>query len=107
MDLIIRNANLPDGTEGVDIAIRDGRIIAVEAAIQASAHAEIDAAGKPFWHPEADAALFQSLRNWIYPTELLVELDLHINDPAFAEAAARLLLGMMEAKRGERGASAP
>ena len=55
----------------------------------------IDAEGKPFWHPEADAALFQSLRNWIYPTELLVEYDMHINDPAFAEAAARTLLKLM------------
>jgi uncharacterized protein (UPF0261 family) len=55
----------------------------------------IDAEGKPFWHPEADAALFQSLRNWIYPTELLVEADLHINDPAFAELAAKTLLEMM------------
>jgi uncharacterized protein (UPF0261 family) len=55
----------------------------------------IDAEGKPFWHPEADAALFQSLRNWIYPTELLVEADLHINDPAFAELCAKTLLELM------------
>ncbi|QEL13167.1 Tm-1-like ATP-binding domain-containing protein [Limnoglobus roseus] len=57
----------------------------------------IDAAGQPFWNPDADAALFQSLRNWVYPTELLVEYDLHINDPAFAEAAARTLLELMRA----------
>jgi uncharacterized protein (UPF0261 family) len=54
----------------------------------------IDAEGKPFWWPEADAALFQSLRNWISPHVELIELDLHINDPAFAEAAARTLLAM-------------
>lgn len=58
----------------------------------------IDAEGKPFWHPDADAALFQSLRNWIYPTELLVEADLHINDPAFAELCAKTLLDMMGRK---------
>ncbi len=55
----------------------------------------IDAEGKPFWWPDADAALFQSLRNWIAPYVELIELDQHINDPAFAEACARKLLAMM------------
>ena len=32
----------------------------------------IDAEGKSFWWPEADAALFQSVRNWIAPG---VEVD--------------------------------
>jgi uncharacterized protein (UPF0261 family) len=56
----------------------------------------IDAEGKPFWWPEADSALFQSLRNWISPRVELIELDLHINDPAFAEIATRKLLGMLK-----------
>jgi uncharacterized protein (UPF0261 family) len=56
----------------------------------------LDRAGQPFWLPEADAALFQSLRNWMSPSVRLIELDLHINDAAFAEAAARTLLEMME-----------
>jgi uncharacterized protein (UPF0261 family) len=56
----------------------------------------IDAEGKPFWWPEADAALFQSLRNWISPQVELIELDLHINDPAFAEAAAQTLLRFLQ-----------
>jgi uncharacterized protein (UPF0261 family) len=60
----------------------------------------IDAVGKPFWWPEADAALFQSIRNWIHPPELLAEYDMHINDPAFAEEAAKALLEML----GERPA---
>jgi uncharacterized protein (UPF0261 family) len=55
----------------------------------------LDAEGKPFWRPEADAALFQSLRNWMSPHVQLIELDLHINDPAFAETAVRTLLDMM------------
>jgi uncharacterized protein (UPF0261 family) len=55
----------------------------------------IDADGKPFWWPEADAALFQSLRNWISPRVELIELDMHINDPAFAETAASKLLSML------------
>jgi uncharacterized protein (UPF0261 family) len=55
----------------------------------------IDAGGKPFWWPEADQALFQSIRNWISPDVKLIELDLHINDPAFAEAASRTLLDLV------------
>jgi uncharacterized protein (UPF0261 family) len=55
----------------------------------------IDREGQPFWWPEADWALFQSLRNWISPEVKLIELDLHINDPAFARAAAETLLGML------------
>ncbi|HET6572481.1 MAG TPA: Tm-1-like ATP-binding domain-containing protein [Fimbriiglobus sp.] len=55
----------------------------------------IDAEGKPFWWPEADAALFASIRNWVSPGVEVVELDLHINDPLFAHAAAERLLRMM------------
>ena len=56
----------------------------------------IDKEGGPFWWPEADAALFQSIRNWIGPTAKLIELDMHINDAAFAETAARTLLDLMK-----------
>jgi len=55
----------------------------------------IDAEGKAFWWPEADAALFQSVRNWVAPDVDVVEMDAHINDPAFAEACAKKLLAMM------------
>jgi uncharacterized protein (UPF0261 family) len=56
----------------------------------------IDREGQPFWWPEADRALFQSLRNWVGPQVQLVELDLHINDPQFAQAAAETLLRLMK-----------
>jgi uncharacterized protein (UPF0261 family) len=59
----------------------------------------IDREGQPFWWPEADQALFQSLRNWISPHVRLIELDLHINDPAFADAAARTLLDLIAGNR--------
>ena len=59
----------------------------------------IDREGQPFWWPEADQALFQSLRNWIGPQVQLIELDLHINDPAFAEAAAQQLLAYLKPQR--------
>lgn len=58
----------------------------------------LDREGQPFWCPEADQALFQSLRNWISPAVPLVELDLHINDPAFAEAMAKSLLEMLSGR---------
>ncbi len=58
----------------------------------------LDREGKAFWWPEADRALFQSIRNWLSPHVRLIERDLHVNDPAFAEEAARELLGMLARK---------
>src|SRR5207244_10677727 len=55
----------------------------------------IDKEGQPFWWPDADQALFQSLRNWLSPSVRLLEFDLHINDPEFARVAAATLLDMM------------
>jgi uncharacterized protein (UPF0261 family) len=48
----------------------------------------IDAPGQPFHDPDADAALFEAIRSgWqSAPNRQLIELDLHINDPAFAAA---------------------
>jgi uncharacterized protein (UPF0261 family) len=59
----------------------------------------IDAPGGPFWDPEADAALFAAIREGLStcPGVRLVERPEHINDPAFAEAAAALLREMMGA----------
>lgn len=42
LDLIIRNANLPDGRSGIDIAIKDGKILEIDARIEASAHKSIE-----------------------------------------------------------------
>lgn len=48
----------------------------------------IDASGQPFHDPVADAALFDAIRaGWQQAgNRRLVELDLHINDPEFANA---------------------
>ena len=54
-DLILRNATLPDGRTGMDIACRDGRIVAVECNISAEAAATIDAAGYLVSPPFVDA----------------------------------------------------
>ncbi len=55
----------------------------------------IDKAGEPFYDPVANDALFRSLREQIASHVQLIELDLHINDPAFADAAADELLGSL------------
>ena len=49
----------------------------------------IDQAGKPFHDPQADAALFDAIRQtWANaPNRELIEVDAHINNPAFAAAA--------------------
>jgi uncharacterized protein (UPF0261 family) len=54
----------------------------------------IDREGGSFWWPEANAALFQSIRNWVYGVEL-IELDCHINDPEFARVAVETLKRLM------------
>lgn len=54
----------------------------------------LDAPGQPFCDPEADRALFDALRTSL-PKERYLELDLHVNDPAFAEAMAERLLAIM------------
>jgi uncharacterized protein (UPF0261 family) len=52
----------------------------------------IDAEGQPFHDADADRALFESLRSHAGSNVRILELDLHINDPAFAHALADRLL---------------
>ena len=53
----------------------------------------LDASGMPFWDPDADRALFAALENGLEQTtsRQLIRLPHHINDPAFADAAAAAL----------------
>ncbi len=57
----------------------------------------IDAPGQPFHDPEADRALFESLRAGLGPPVRIVEVDAHINDPAFAKALTTELLALVDA----------
>lgn len=65
MDLIIRNACLPDGRRNVDIGIEDGRFAAIQPALPATGVEEIDAAGRlvappfvdPHFHMDATLSL--------------------------------------------------
>jgi uncharacterized protein (UPF0261 family) len=59
----------------------------------------IDVEGAPYWDPEADKALFEAIRKHLDQSKVtLHELDLDINDPAFADAMVDCLVDMM-AKR--------
>lgn len=55
----------------------------------------IDGEGQPFNDPEADKALFDTLRTNIGSNVELIELDSNVNDDAFALAAAKKLLELM------------
>jgi uncharacterized protein (UPF0261 family) len=52
--------------------------------------------GGPFYDPDADEALFAALREGIGDNVELHELDLDVNDPAFADAMADRLHAMID-----------
>ncbi|MDO8213560.1 Tm-1-like ATP-binding domain-containing protein [Conexibacter sp. CPCC 206217] len=58
----------------------------------------IDAEGQPFHSPEANAALFDALLADLRPDVEVLDLSYNINDPAFADAIADLLVGMARAQ---------
>ena len=53
-DLILRNATLPDGRSGLDIAARDGRIAAIEPGLAGEARETLDAKGRLVSPPFVD-----------------------------------------------------
>lgn len=55
LDLIVKNANLPDGSAGVDIGVRDGRIAEIASGIDAEAREYIDAGGNLASPPFVDS----------------------------------------------------
>jgi len=64
----------------------------------------IDSPGGDFWWPEADRALFDALRRNLRRGIPVIDMDVNINDPAFARRAAEMLLeGMRDEGRGARG----
>jgi uncharacterized protein (UPF0261 family) len=58
----------------------------------------LDIEGGAFFDPEADAALFSALEHTVRQTDRrrIVRLPLHINDPAFAAAAATTFLDISQ-----------
>lgn len=61
--------------------------------------------GGVFYDPEADAAFLAALRAELRPDILLIEVDAHINDPAFADAVVGLFQQVM-AQAASRAAAA-
>ncbi len=100
-DLIVRNATLPDGRKGQDIAIAAGRIAAIEPAVAGLARQTIDARGyllaPPFvdCHFHMDATLSLGLPRLNVSGTLLEgialwgELKPHLTHEAVAERALR------------------
>ncbi|CAM3722305.1 amidohydrolase family protein [Bordetella tumulicola] len=54
LDLIIKNCNLANGQTGVDVGVQDGRIVAIQPALQASAGEVVDAQGQLLSAPFID-----------------------------------------------------
>jgi uncharacterized protein (UPF0261 family)/ABC-type branched-subunit amino acid transport system ATPase component len=68
----------------------------------------LDAPGKPFHDPAADAALFQALEQTVRqtPTRQLIRCPHHINDPAFAAALVQHFRALHAGRRRERAGKA-
>jgi uncharacterized protein (UPF0261 family) len=61
----------------------------------------LDAPDKPFWNPEADWALFDTLEQEVTPSpsRRIIRLPHHINDPPFAQALVDAYLELTHARR--------
>lgn len=55
----------------------------------------IDAEGQPFYGPEEDKVLFDTLKAGLCPKVEVIELDCNINDDQFALAAAKKLIELL------------
>ncbi len=64
----------------------------------------IDAAGKPFWDPDADRMLFDAIASGFRPgsNRALVRLPYNINDPAFSDALVASFEEIAGAQAGAR-----
>jgi uncharacterized protein (UPF0261 family) len=51
--------------------------------------------GEPLHDPEGDRMLIESLKKHLKPQISVQELDAHINDPEFADAAASSLMQLI------------
>ena len=56
---------------------------------------QLDSPGGAYWWPDADRALFDAIKKNLRQDIPLIELDLNINDPDFADRATTVLLEMM------------
>jgi uncharacterized protein (UPF0261 family) len=59
----------------------------------------LDGDGQPFCDREADRAMFDAIKTNLRPGIPIVELDLNINDPAFAAKAVETMLDLMKQRK--------
>jgi uncharacterized protein (UPF0261 family) len=62
---------------------------------------QLDSPGREFWWPEANQALFRTLREQLRAEIPVIELDANINDHEFADRAAKELLAMMSGRTSQ------
>ncbi len=62
----------------------------------------VDSPGKPFWDPDADGALLESLREHLDQKIPLKEVNAFINDPEFARAVVLESRSLMQNANGSR-----
>ncbi len=99
------NANVTLMRTNVEENRRLGEIIAaklnqsigpVKVLLPLAGVSQLDSDGKEFWWPEADHALFESLRIGLRKDIPLIEVNANINDPIFADSAVQHLLELMQ-----------
>jgi len=56
----------------------------------------LDGDGQPFCDRDADRAMFDAIKTNVKPGIPIVEVDLNINDPAFAAQAVEMMLELMK-----------
>jgi uncharacterized protein (UPF0261 family) len=79
---------------GAKLAAATGPVAVV---LPAGGLSGIDAPGKPFHDPEADAAAFAAVREGVAGSAVeVIESDRHINDPGLGRDAARTLHALIQ-----------
>jgi uncharacterized protein (UPF0261 family) len=56
----------------------------------------LDSEGEIFWLPEADKAIFDAIKQNVRKDIKVIEMDVNINDPSFADRAVQELLNMLK-----------
>ena len=62
----------------------------------------LDGDGQPFCDREADRAMFDAIKTNLNPAIPVVEVDLNINDPAFAAGAVEMMLELIQQNNSNR-----
>jgi len=61
----------------------------------------LDSEGGRFWDPAADHACYRAIKQQVKPNVSVIELDLNINDPQFADTVADTLLTLIKERKGK------